>query len=111
VVYTDLKERYRRIVKISNYLYRPSLGELILVCEDDDQFNNNYYHKIESLRNFPPKTIIEFSYEIRKDAPIWWAIKEVIEDESYPYKKKEYTGPPTATSKSPNSSNSIQFGN
>ena len=44
---------------------------------------------VEKIRDFPLNSVIKFSYVISVDSPVWWAIKEVIEDSTYPYKYEE----------------------
>ena len=84
--YTTLKEKYSKEVLIIIKIRDAIKGNLQLVCNEDDY---SQYTPIESLVYLPKGYKIPFSFEIRSDAPVWWAIEEVIKDRSYPYKVTE----------------------
>lgn len=89
--YVDLSNNFRKIVKIRLNAYDYSYGYLNLVCVEDDY----HYTVISRIIDFPKNVKVSFSYDIRKDSPVWWATEEVIQDKDYPYRKTIYTAPTT----------------
>lgn len=89
--YGDLSKKFKKTVKIRSDVYDYSYGYLDLVCVEDA----NNYTVISRVIDFPKNVKVAFSYDIRKDSPIWLATEEVIQDKDYPYRKKRYTAPTT----------------
>jgi hypothetical protein len=85
--YTTLKNDYTKEIVIKTIIRDPTFGDLYLVCNEDDNYQIT---EIENFTYLNKGQKIQFTYRLEPNAPVWWAIEEVIKDKSYPYKKSSY---------------------
>ena len=80
--YLQLIESYMSELRIWVFLDSTDKGELCVVGKKWE----DTYKVLFSIRELVLNVPVEFDWVMMKNAPIWWAVKSVIEDNKYPHR-------------------------
>ena len=82
LTYSQMVESHTRQMRMWLFLEDEEKGQLSMVGK---KWEDNY-EVLFAIRDLEPNIPVVLTWPMKRNAPIWWAVKSVIDDEKYPYR-------------------------